>query len=154
MKCSKLFILISAIACMLFAGQSMTIQVKTGQLRDSPSFLGKIVVTLSYGDRVELLKKSGGWCQVRSAKGAGWIHNTALSRKSASMTAGKELAQTDASGDELALAGKGFNSDVEAEFKARNKNIDFTAVDAMDAMEVTPEEMTEFLKEGKLSALP
>ncbi|MFH0880636.1 MAG: hypothetical protein V2A34_13050, partial [Lentisphaerota bacterium] len=62
-----------------------------------------------------------------------------------------EDVRTGASGEELALAGKGFNSDVEAEFKSQNKNVDFTWVDKMEKMKETPDELISFLKEGQVN---
>ena len=59
---------------------------------------------------------------------------------------------TGASGDELALAGKGFNSDVEAAFKAGNKEIDFTWVNRMEKMKVSPAAVEKFLRQGQVSA--
>jgi hypothetical protein len=41
----------------------------------------------------------------------GWLHQSALTKKTISMKAGGQDVATAASGDELALAGKGFNSD-------------------------------------------
>jgi hypothetical protein len=45
------------------------------------------------------------------------MHESALSAKRVKMQAGG-TAKTGATSDELALAGKGFNKDVEAQFKA------------------------------------
>jgi len=39
------------------ANNLMSIQVKKGHLRSMPSFLGKIVAALDYGDRVAVLEK-------------------------------------------------------------------------------------------------
>ena len=38
------------------AGKMMSVQVKKGDVRATPTFLGKIVTTLAYGDRVEVLE--------------------------------------------------------------------------------------------------
>jgi SH3-like domain-containing protein len=142
--------LIAIAAATLAAGPvAMSVQVKSGQVRDTPSFLGKLVVPLSYGDRVQVLEQQGDWSKVTAPGGqTGWIHGSALTKKRVVMKAGDQNAQTAASGDELALAGKGFNSDVEADFKARNKNIDFAWVDKMEKIKVAPESMQQFLKEG------
>jgi len=73
-----------------------------------------------------------------------------LSEKRIVLKAGGRDAQVGASSGELALAGKGFNADVEAEFKARNRDIDFSWVDRMQAMKVPPERIAAFLQEGGL----
>jgi hypothetical protein len=56
--------------------------------------------------------------------------------------------ETGASGEELAVAGKGFNADVEKEFKVDHADIDFTWVDTMEQMKVSPQELMSFLTEG------
>jgi SH3-like domain-containing protein len=134
------------------AMKMMSVQVKRGEVRATPYFLGKIVATLSYGDRVEVLGSKESWFRV-SLKGkdvTGWMHASALSEKRILLKAGETDAQVAASSGELALAGKGFNADVEAEFKARNRNIDFTWIDRMQEMKVPPERIAAFLQEGGL----
>jgi SH3-like domain-containing protein len=128
----------------------MSVQVNTTQIRVNPTYLGQMLATLAYGDRVEIIKPQGDWYQVRDAKSGkiGWVHKSALTTKQISMKAGDSTARTGASGEELALAGKGFNSDVEAEFKKKNQNIDFTWVDKMEEIKVSPKESEEFLQAG------
>lgn len=134
------------------AGKLMSVQVKKGDVRATPYFLGKIVATLSYGDRVEVLGSKESWFRVspRGKSVTGWMHASALSGKRIVLKAGGQDAQAAASGGELALAGKGFNADVEAEFKARNRNIDFSPIDRMQEMKVPPERVAAFLQEGGL----
>jgi uncharacterized protein YgiM (DUF1202 family) len=142
--------LIGLAAAAIAAGPAaMSVQVKNGQIRANPSFLGKVLAPLNYGDRVQVLEQQGDWSKVSAAGGqTGWIHSTALTKKNIAMKAGGQDAQTGGSGDEPALAGKGFNSDVEADFKAKNRNIDFTWVDKMEKFKVAPEAMQQFLKDG------
>lgn len=130
-------------------GPAMSVQVKSGQLRAAPSFLGKLVGNVNYGERLQVVERQGDWSKVTTPAGQdGWIHTSALTKKKISMKAGTQDAQAAASGDELALAGKGFNSEVEADFKAKNRNVDFTWVDKMEKLKVSPEAVQQFLKEG------
>lgn len=128
----------------------MSLQVRKGELRSSPAFLGRVVATVDYGDRLVLLEKKGAWRKVSNPKNnaVGWIHSSALTKKRIKLKAGEQDTEVAASSGELALAGKGFNSDVEAEFKTRNKDIDFTWVDKMGRIKVSPKEMRAFLKKG------
>ena len=154
---SKQLALIVFVACAL-AGRApsadrpvtMSVQVRAGQLRSSNSFLGTIVADLHYGDRVAVLEAQGAWRQVRTADGSatGWIHESALTEKRIKLQAGEEDAEVAASSGELALAGKGFNSKVEAEFKNKNKDIDFTWVDKMEAYTVSAKQAQAFFKTG------
>ena len=61
----------------------MSVQVKDAQLRVSPSYLGKVTGTLSYGDRVEIEQTKGAWNKVSLVEGqqAGWMHESALTKK-------------------------------------------------------------------------
>jgi uncharacterized protein YgiM (DUF1202 family) len=133
------------------APTQMSIQIQTGQLRATPTFLGKIVTSVKYADRVEVITKQAGWSQVRTTSGqSGWIHDSALTRDKLVLKAGAADVSRTASGEELALAGKGFNSDVEADFKSKNQNIDFTWIDKMEKIVVNENEIVSFFREGGL----
>ena len=133
------------------AATQMSIQIQTGQLRETPTFLGRIVTSVQYGDRVDIVTKQGAWNQVRTAGGkSGWIHESALTRDKIVLKAGAQDVNRTASGEELALAGKGFNSDVEADFKSKNKEIDFTWIDRMEKIVVGESQIVTFLREGGL----
>jgi len=127
----------------------LNVQVKSGKVRARPSFLGKIVATLSYGDKVTVIREDGEWVLAKHAGSPqGWIHISALTDDFIELSSGSADAETVASSDELSMAGKGFNSDVEAEFKTRNKDIDFTWIDKMEKIFISPEQMEGFLKMG------
>lgn len=133
------------------AAEQMSVQVQNAQLRADASFLGKLTATVPYGTRVTILQARGDWRQVQDAAGkSGWLHQSALTKKTIRMQAGGQDVATAASGDELALAGKGFNSEIEADFKNKNKDIDFTWIDRMEKYKVTMEEITRFLNEGQV----
>ena len=138
-----------AVSAFAAGAATMSVQVKNGQIRATPSFLGKVVAPLSYGDRVQVVETRNDWMNVTGPGGqSGWVHSSALTKKKIVMSSGSQDVQTGASGDELALASKGFNSDVEADFKSKNQNVDFTWVDRMEKYKVSPQEMKEFLKDG------
>ena len=127
----------------------MNVQVQSGQIRATPTFLGKVLATLVYGVSVEILQTKGDWMQVKASQGqVGWMHKSALTTKQVSMSSGASKAKTGASSDELALAGKGFNSDVEREYKAKNRNLNFAAVDRMEKIKIPATEMQTFLQTG------
>ena len=133
------------------ATESMSVQVRSTELRDSPSFLGRPVAPVVYGERVEVLDQQGDWMQVDASSGRkGWIHLSALTKKRIVFSSGAIDAKPAASGEELSLAGKGFNADVEEKFKMDREDLDFTWVDKMQQMEVSSREMISFLKEGGL----
>ena len=131
------------------ANQMQSVQVRSGKLRERPSFLGKVTAEVIYGDRIEVLDTRGPWSQVRDENGAtGWIHTSALTEKTVVLRSGDADAATTASGEELALAGKGFNDEVEERFRDENPDIDYAWVDRMEKMVVTADEAGEFLAAG------
>jgi len=158
----KICLIIVALCAAAAAGWAataalMSVQVKKADVRDTPSFLGNIVSSLDYGARVSVDQENGAWFRVTNPDGtaAGWLHTSALTKKTIVMQAGSGAgggAQTAASSGEMALAGKGFNADIEKEFKAGHKNIDFKCVDRMEAIKITPAALKAFVKEGGLAA--
>lgn len=131
----------------------MSVQVKKCQLRNQPSFLGKIVSNLSYGDQVAVLEEKESWINVQppSQKGAGWVHVSALSTKKIVLSPGSSSVASSTSSEEIALAGKGFNEQVEQEFKKQNSGIDFTWVDKMEHIVIPQKEIQAFLQQGELT---
>src|SRR5215813_480588 len=86
---------------------SMSVQVKSTQVREQPSFLGKVVTLLNYGERLQVVEQQGDWSKVTAPNGqAGWVHTSALTKKKIALKAGDQNVQSAASGEELALAGK------------------------------------------------
>ena len=131
--------------------KTMSVQVRKAELRDNPSVFGRVISSLSYGDKVTVGEQNGPWMKITSAGISGWIHNSALTTKTIVMKSG-DGAQTAASSDEVALAGKGFNPEVEAQFKANHKNIDFKWVDRMEKIVIPPAKMKAFAENGGLTA--
>lgn len=135
------------------AGQKqMSVQVKSGQVRANPSFLGKIITTLSHGERVDIIAEKGAWSRIRipGTATSGWMHTTALTRKKIVLSAGSADVDQTATSDELALAGKGFNKQVEGEFRAKNRQIDFTWIDKMEQFVVSQAQIRRFIEYGGL----
>ena len=128
----------------------MSVQVRSGKVRATPSQLGAVVATVDYGAVVQADAAQNGWCPVTTAEGKkGWLHESALSKKPIAMRAGTTDAATGVSSDEVALAGKGFNEQVEAKLRREGK-LDYTWVDRMSAFKVDANEISRFLKEGHL----
>ena len=151
---------------MAFAGDQkvMSVQVKEGQLRAKPAFLAKIVATLAYGDRVVVLEEQTDWMRVSLEKDEnvnGWLHKSALTKKEIALKAGAATGQV--SDSEVVIAGKGFNAQVEKEFKQKNPNLDYTWINKMwgdeklgiagaPEFKVSPEKIRQFSQEGGLAA--
>jgi SH3-like domain-containing protein len=142
--------LLLAISAGVALAAPMSVQIRNGKLRATPSQLGKVVATVDYGAQVEAGLPQRGWYQVTTADGkTGWLHESALSKKRIAMQAGTGDAATGVSSDEVALAGKGFNEQVEAKLRADGK-LDYTWVDRMAKFEVGAEQIAAFRTQGNL----
>lgn len=149
MKIRVLAVLLAIMAGVALAGP-MSVQVRNAKVRATPSQLGKAVATVDYGAVVEAGAAQNGWCQVTMPDGTtGWLHESALTKKRIAMSAGTSDAATGVSSDEVALAGKGFNEQVEAKMRADGK-LDYTWVDRMSQFQVTPDQITSFRVQGNL----
>ncbi len=148
-----LLILLTGLAVFAVEQTMMSIQVKKGAVRSSPSFLGKIVAQLKYGDRVAVNNLKGSWYSIDLPQESmdGWMHSSALSVKKIVLTPGASDAGQSASSDEITLAGRGFNQQVEEDFKSKNPQVEFKWIDKMEKMTVSQKQIEAFVKEGQLS---
>jgi len=149
--------LVIVLACLiavavLLAAETFIVKVKTTALRSSPKFYASAVTDIKAGDRLEQVSMQGDWVQVKTASGAtGWIHKSALEPKQFNLLASNKNLKTQATADEVALASKGFNKQVEDSYRAKNKNISFVWVDKMLLIKIPLNQEINFLKDGKLA---
>jgi len=158
-RIATLFLLLLAAVVLLAADQlkDRSVIVKETQLRDKPSYAGKILGKLVYTDRVQMVDLPAGssWAKVRSTakKLDGWIHLSALSKEPRLVIReGDQTVKTPPEGYEVALAGKGFNEEVEAETR-KNKALNYAAVDDMEAYAATiaATDVSAFIAQGELT---
>jgi SH3-like domain-containing protein len=148
----KIRVLVAVVAISAGAAfaTSMSVQVRNAKVRATPSQLGRVVATVEYGAVVRAEAPQQGWYRVTTANGqTGWLHESALSKKPIAMRAGTSDAATGVSSDEVALAGKGFNEQVEAKLRA-DGTLDYAWVDRMAAFEVSVDQIMKFRTEGSL----
>lgn len=118
---------------------------KETKLLDSPDKKGKKTFTVYYGTELIVLEENGEYLQVSVAgknKQSGWINKRQTSNR-------KLVTSSSANADEIALAGKGFNAEVEGLY-TQNTNADFSKVDLIESYETDNDTLLEFLSEGSL----
>jgi uncharacterized protein YgiM (DUF1202 family) len=143
-------VLISLVAAQSLVGKTMYVTAKTVDLKGSTAFFSDVKGTLIYGDAVTVLQEYGKWAEVKASEKqnlSGWIAAANLTSKRL-LSSGS--ASTSASANELALAGKGFNQEVEDSYKANGK-LNYEAIDAIEKEEVPNRELYNFLLEGHLA---
>lgn len=155
MKKSMVMLAVLALAFTASAAsppRAMSVQVRSGQVRATASFLGKVVASLPYGTQVEIVQPSKPWMQVRTADGAaGWMHESALTVERLQLKAGTANAQAGTSANEVSLAAKGFTQQIEKEYRSKNPTLDFAWVDRMESFRVSAAEAEAFLAAGRVA---
>jgi uncharacterized protein YraI len=135
----------------LLVAETLTVKVQSTSLRNSPKFYAPAVQTLNAGDKVEKIADQSGWIQVKTAGGVvGWVHSSAVEVPKFDLMASNKGLKTQASADEVALAGKGFNKQVEESYRAKHKDVSFVWVDKMLQIKIAAAQVEEFMKKGKL----
>ncbi len=140
------------ITIVLGLGNQRSVEVKETPMRERPGFLGSPLTTLNYGDRIEVLGEQQGWTRGRFAAAGveGWVHNSALTTKEIVVNPGTRDVERSATDTEVALAGRGFNEEVEARYR-EEQGIDFSAIDRIEASGVPVDEIAAFIAAGELN---
>ena len=127
---------------------TMFVAIRTLNLRTSTGFFASTTSTLEYGHEVTVLQTSGDWMEISSVSNPG-INGWA---KSASLTPRRILPgdETSTVAREVALAGRGFNQEVENSYMESGE-LNFADVDRVEAQRVTVNQLRNFLVEGHLS---
>ena len=151
----KKFIILAMVlglVCPVFAAsktKTMYVRLESAQLKAKPASSSKKVGTVEYAAAVNVLKAEDSWSYVQLADDTsveGWLPNSALTSKK--IKDKNNAASADA--DEIALAGKGFNSTIEAVF-AEQFDVNFGIVDYIETLSAPTEEAVIFAKEGQLN---
>lgn len=66
-------VLVTVLAMPAFAAETGSV-IRSDGIKVEPFRDAKTIATLSVGDKVEIVKKDGGWLQIKSPKGKGWVH--------------------------------------------------------------------------------
>jgi uncharacterized protein YgiM (DUF1202 family) len=138
---------VSGAAGQSLRGKTMYVAVRSAALKSSTGFFASTRGTLQLGDTVTVLQDNGKWVEVRSTARSltGWMASASLTSKRVVASGG-----TSASAGEVALAGKGFNQEVENSYK-QNGALDYGPIDAMETQDVAADELYNFIVEGHLA---
>jgi hypothetical protein len=143
-------LLLILVATSAWAGRQMSVQVRTAQVKASPSFTARSAGTVKYATRVDVMAEQNNWAHI--SKPNGWLHMSALTKKNIKPVS-KKYTGSNLSYDEAALAGKGFNPQVEEEFKQSNRNLAaaYRDVDRVETFTASDSSLRLFAKTGKLN---
>ena len=128
----------------------MSGQVQKWVVRAKPNAMGAQIDALAYGDRIEVGPLQNGWYPVTVNGVSGWVPASSLSTKKIVMRSGTSDAATGASSEEVAMAGKGFNKQVEDEMQAQGK-LDYAWVKKMYDFTAKEGDIVLFRAQGSLT---
>ncbi len=132
-------------------GENLTVMTKQNALRESCKFFAPIKTTVHYNDVLEVISQSGDWYHVSYKGVQGCIHRSAVEKKSISLGSLDISGGSSTSGDEVAIAGKGFNPQVEAAYARENPGLNFQAVNKVESYKVSDDKLITFIENGRLN---
>ena len=136
----------AALSAQISRGGTAWISSKSAALKSSTWFFAGTRGTLEMGAQVTVLQVDGNWAEVRSASNAslsGWTNVSNLSARQIVSTG------TGASASEIALAGKGFNQEIENSYKS-DGTYNYDDVDKTENIVVSQQDLYNFIVEGRL----
>lgn len=137
-----------AVAAAWAAAKSVTVVVESAKVRKGKAFYASAVATVRHKDRLDAGEPEDGWFPVTVDGTRGWLHESAVGATARKARGGGWSGSGEAGEDEVTLAGKGFNADVEKAHRSGDAG-DYAAVDAMEARRVPEKELLAFMKAGK-----
>jgi len=142
------FLITGIVSAQALRGGTMYVAIRTVTLKSSTGFFSSNRGTLNYGDRVTVLQVSDRYVEVRSATNSaltGWT-------VSANLTVRQVVSgnTSTASAREVALAGKGFNQEVENAYRTQ-RALNYADVNRVEAIRVRETDLRQFLEDGHLS---
>ena len=149
MKTAIIAILLGCLLPLAAAAETIRVTTRENAVRGDCRFFAPVKLKVALGDQLTVKGRKGDWFLV-SARGVnGCIHKSAVeSRRFAS--AGRGAATGGASSDEVSLAGKGFNPQVEAGYRKSGTGLNYAAVDEITRISVTEKNLESFVLQGGL----
>ncbi|MCS7215723.1 MAG: hypothetical protein RMI30_07560 [Thermodesulfovibrio sp.] len=146
----NLIIFLSLIVTLSYA-ETVTVITKENAIREFPRFFAPVKALVKYNDTLDVITKEGDWLKVKFRNKIGYIHRTAVERRTASVKGVSSQKKTGTSEDEVTLAGKGFNAQVEKAYKNKYPDIKYEVVDKVEKYDISERDLISFIKAGGLS---
>jgi len=132
-------------------GDEVAISVQNQSIYPMPAFYASPVESVNYGTIALIDEIEGEWYRITtSLNQAGWIHCTSVTGAIQTASSGTS-ATGDITSDEIMLAGRGFNQEIEDKYAGNHPELNFILVDNMEtSWTVSPEQLYQFLISGNL----
>jgi uncharacterized protein YgiM (DUF1202 family) len=125
------------------SGGTRYVAVENLAVKDAAGVFSRNLGTLPLGREVTVTREDGKWIQIRSGNLSGWVSSSGLTSRRV-IAAGSSVTPS-----EVALAGKGFSTEVEREY--RSGGLDYSMVDFMEQQVIPDSELQQFVNEGRLA---
>lgn len=126
--------------------QRTKVEIKQGQGAFYPT-----VYTAKQGEGLEVLGEQGGWYQVKTPSGSGWVFGQALDKKKPGTTLTSMLGSADTTDLDKTAGYKGFDAPTEGAYvKANNLQAQMRLVDGLQRPVFSIVELENFQKVGRL----
>lgn len=128
---------------------TVTVVVKKTSIRSARQFYAPTIAEAALGDSFGMLAREKGWVKVGTKAGEGWLHESAITSKKIVVSA-KGPTGDRADDRDIAAAGKGFNPQVESEYRKSNPTANYAAVDRMEKLVASDKTVEDFVRDGNL----
>jgi flagellar basal body rod protein FlgF len=150
----SLSIILLALALPAIAATQSGTTTRPAELRATPVADGKLLKALPANAKVDVLKRTGGWYQVKTAEGTeGWVRMWLVRFSAASGAFGRDsvaVLGSGRSGSTYTTATTGVRGLSEEELQNAKPNP--AAVAALERLAVAPDDARTFAKQGSLKA--
>jgi len=131
----------------------VTVTSKEVTIKKEKSHLSKAEAKAMYGDKLKVTDKQEDWYLVTSPDGSqGWVHISSVTTKKINFKKDATVTEKTTTHEEVALAGKGFNKQVETAYVTSNPSIAdaYKKVDQVESFRVPAAQLSAFIKQGQL----
>jgi hypothetical protein len=151
MKKAMLLILF-LLPALCLAAEPVKVKVQKASLFSQPNFLSRTVATLQFGDQLEMEEVIKDWAKVKFGQQRGYVHQSALTSTKVDLKTMmfSSSGSSEASQDEVALAGKGFTPEVEKNYGKAHPEMNYALVDEIERFSVDPNSLRSFIQKGGL----
>lgn len=129
------------------------VEIAKAKLRSEPKHWAAGKLDLSYGTQLKEISRSNSWVKVQTLTGVeGYVHDSAITLRKVVLSSGTANAvalKPDES--DVVLAGKGFSHELERGIATERKQLNFSAVDKIEQLNVKEKDLARFLVQGKLN---
>jgi len=148
----KIWLWVLGLCLITSVAAAATVKVITQEamIRKDKRFFAPALIRAPFGAALEESGREGDWFRVSYQGKEGWIHKSAVQEQKFQLSSLAGGQAEEASQDEVALAGKGFNPEVEKAFRDKNPKMRYDLVNQVQAYRVEEQRLQAFIRAGNL----